>query len=197
MSVTGQGLRPQASGPATSGITSQRQPVRRDAVPRVGHFSLQEHMATNRHSVQRSTGIRSDVQPDTLGGGAPSFGGTHFAAQTTGEIRPPYGFLPMEARDKFGPRINFPTAEPAPSEPEDSQPAPAEPTPSPRPAPPAGQILTMALPGTFFGNSNNSGTRRQKGRQNRYAPDLADPEYTPFVPRPTGAPSTPPDLPAQ
>jgi len=98
----------------------------------------------------------------------------------------PSGFLPPEAQGSFGPRLGpaVPTMQDGPEEESSSQPAPKKGA-----APPRGgnSVLTTALPGTHLQSGQGVGG-------NRYAPDLADPKYTPFVPRKVGKPSTP-DLP--
>jgi len=172
--------------PATTGITS----------PAAETFDLEENGPRNRFFLQNqygstspgfgglpagqmpTTGIRSSASPSLNNGGGPLLSNTELQYR-------PAGFLPPDARGSFGPRIG-PTA----SLPKSTEESPSTP---PRRTPLNGSpILTMAIPGTtlIYGAGADSPLQR-----NQLAPALSDPNYTPFVRRPTIIKPALPDLP--
>lgn len=95
----------------------------------------------------------------------------------------PSGFLPPDAQGAFGPRLG-PPAPTMPDTPEDEPDSQRDTKKRPSALPNANNVLTTALPGTHLQAGQGVGG-------NKFAPDLADPSYTPFVPRKVGKPSTP------
>lgn len=160
--------------PATTGISSS---------PSTENFGPDEYQPMNRFFLQnqfgggnvgfgglpapptRTTGIRS--------GAMPAASGSPLLPQAANQPRPA-GFLPPGAQGNFGPRVGPMTASPQSTE----ESAPSTPQRTPATGTP---ILTMAIPGTtmIYGSKPSGQTQ-----QNRFAPSLSDPNYTPFVPRP-------------